>query len=452
MEGAMSRNRLAVVILAAGKGTRMKSALPKVMHEIAGKPMLRHVIDTCGRLEPDRMVVVAGPDMPAVEAAAAPHGLAHQIEQRGTGHAVGSARAALGDRRFDAVLVVYGDTPLITAETLSRMVAERQRTDAAVVVLGMRVAPPNAYGRLVLDATGNLDAIVEAAEASPEILALDLCNSGVMVIDGAALFDLVDRIKDDNSKGEFYLTDIVGIARREGRLARAVEAPVDELVGVNSRADLAAAEAILQQRLRSAAMAGGATLVDPASVFLAADTVLGRDVVIGPHVVFGAGVTVGDRVQIKSFSHIEGARIGAGAVIGPFARLRPGTELAEEVHIGNFVELKNAQLGRGAKANHLTYLGDATVGAGSNIGAGTITVNYDGFGKYRTEIGARVFIGSHSSLVAPVRIGDGAMTAAGSVVTRDVEADAIAIGRSRQVDKPGRAAEFRAIQGAKHKK
>ena len=452
MEGAMSRNRLAVMILAAGKGTRMKSALPKVMHEIAGKPMLRHVIDTCGRLEPDRMVVVAGPDMPSVETAAAPHAIAHQVEQRGTGHAVGAARAALGERRFDAVLVVYGDTPLITAETLSRMVAERQRTDAAVVVLGMRVAPPNAYGRLVLDAAGNLDAIVEAAEASPEILGLDLCNSGVMVIDGAALFDLVDRIKDDNSKGEFYLTDIVGIARGDGRRARVVEAPVDELVGVNSRADLAAAEAILQQRLRAAAMAGGATLVDPASVFLAADTVLGRDVVIGPHVVFGAGVTVGDRVQIKSFSHIEGARIGAGAVIGPFARLRPGTELAEDVHIGNFVELKNTQVGRGAKANHLTYLGDATVGAGSNIGAGSITVNYDGFGKYRTEIGARAFIGSNSSLVAPVRIGDGAMTAAGSVVTRDVEADAIAIGRARQVDKPGHAAAFRAAQSAKHKK
>ncbi|HEV2678407.1 MAG TPA: bifunctional UDP-N-acetylglucosamine diphosphorylase/glucosamine-1-phosphate N-acetyltransferase GlmU [Aliidongia sp.] len=448
----MSRNRLAIVILAAGKGTRMKSALPKVMHEIAGKPMLRHVIDTCGRLDPDRMVVVAGPDMPGVEKAAAPHALAHQMEQRGTGHAVGCAQDALGGRRFDAVLVVYGDTPLITAETLSRMVAERQRTDAAVVVLGMRVAPPNAYGRLVLDAGGDLDAIVEAAEASPEILALDLCNSGVMVIDGAVLFDLVGRVEDGNSKGEFYLTDIVGIARGDGRRARVVEAPVDELVGVNSRADLAAAEAILQQRLRAAAMADGATLVDPASVFLAADTVFGRDVVIGPHVVFGPGVTVGDRVQIKSFSHIEGARIGAGAVIGPFARLRPGTELAEDVHIGNFVELKNAQLGRGAKANHLTYLGDATVGSGTNIGAGTITVNYDGFGKYRTEIGARAFIGSHSSLVAPITIGDGAMTAAGSVVTQNVEADAIAIGRARQIDKPGRAAAFRAAQSVKHKK
>jgi bifunctional UDP-N-acetylglucosamine pyrophosphorylase/glucosamine-1-phosphate N-acetyltransferase len=452
MVGAMSRNRLAVVILAAGKGTRMKSALPKVMHEIAGKPMLRHVIDSCTALEPDRMVVVAGPDMPSVEAAAAPHAIAHQLEQRGTGHAVGCARDALGDASFDAVLVVYGDTPLITAATLARMVEERERTGAAVVVLGMRVAPPNAYGRLVLDAAGDLDAIVEAAEAGPDVLALDLCNSGVMVIDGAALFGLIDRVEDDNSKGEFYLTDIVGIARGDGRRARVVEAPVDELVGVNSRADLAAAEAILQQRLRAAAMAGGVTMVDPASVFLAVDTAFGRDVVIGPQVVFGPGVTVGDRVQIKSFSHIEGARIGAGAVIGPFARLRPGTELAEDVHIGNFVELKNAQLGRGAKANHLTYLGDATVGGGSNIGAGTITVNYDGFGKYRTEIGERAFIGSHSSLVAPIKIGAGAMTAAGSVVTRDVPADAIAIGRAHQVDKPGRAAEFRAVQSAKHKK
>ncbi|WP_189050325.1 bifunctional UDP-N-acetylglucosamine diphosphorylase/glucosamine-1-phosphate N-acetyltransferase GlmU [Aliidongia dinghuensis] len=448
----MSRNRLAVVVLAAGKGTRMKSALPKVMHEIAGRPMLRHVLDTCAGLDPDRMVVVAGPDMPSVEAAAVPHAIAHQLEQRGTGHAVGCARAALGEAPFDAVLVVYGDTPLITVETLARMVEERERTGAAVVVLGMRVAPPNAYGRLVLDGSGDLDAIVEAVEASPGILALDLCNSGVMVIDGAALFGLVDRVRDDNSKGEFYLTDIVGIARGDGRRARVVEAPADELVGVNSRADLAAAEAILQQRLRAAAMANGATLVDPASVFLAADTVLGRDVVIGPQVVFGPGVTVGDRVQIKPFCHIEGARIGAGAIIGPFARLRPGTVLADDVHIGNFVELKNAEMGPGAKANHLTYLGDATIGGGSNIGAGTITVNYDGFGKYRTEIGARAFIGSNSSLVAPIKIGDGAMTAAGSVVTHDVEADAIAIGRARQVDKPGRAAEFRALQRAKHKK
>jgi bifunctional UDP-N-acetylglucosamine pyrophosphorylase / glucosamine-1-phosphate N-acetyltransferase len=444
--------RLAVVILAAGKGTRMKSDLPKVMHQIAGKPMLRHVIDTCARLSPDHVVVVAGPEMLAVEAAAAPHALAYQLEQRGTGHAVGCARPAFGGEIFDEVLVVYGDSPLITPETLGRMVEERRRTDAAVVVLGMRVAPPNAYGRLVLDAAGNLDAIVEAAEASPEILQVDLCNSGVMVIDGGVLFDLVDRVKDDNSKGEFYLTDIVGLARGDGRLARVVEAPAEELVGVNSRADLAVAEAILQQRLRAAAMAGGTTLVDPASVFLAADTVLGRDVVIQPNVVFGAGVTVGDRVQIKSFSHIEGARIGAGAIIGPFARLRPGSVLAEDVHVGNFVELKNTQLGRGAKANHLTYLGDATVGAGSNIGAGTITVNYDGFGKYRTEIGERAFIGSNSSLVAPIKVGDGAMTAAGSVITSDVAADAIAIGRARQVDKPGRAAEFRATQSTKHKK
>jgi len=444
--------RLAVVILAAGKGTRMKSDLPKVMHEIAGKPMLRHVIDTCARLTPDHVVVVAGPEMPAVEAAAAPHALAYQLEQRGTGHAVGCARAAFGDRKFDEVLVVYGDTPLITAATLGRMVEERRRSDAAVVVLGMRVAPPNAYGRLVLDAAGDLDAIVEAAEASPEILTLDLCNSGVMVIDGAVLFGLIDRIGSDNSKGEFYLTDIVGLARADGRRARVVEAPVEELVGVNSRADLAVAEAILQQRLRAAAMAGGTTLVDPASVFLAADTVLGRDVVIQPNVVFGAGVSLGDRVQIKAFSHIEGARIGAGAIIGPFARIRPGSVLAEDVHVGNFVELKNAQVGQGAKANHLTYLGDVTVGAGSNIGAGTITVNYDGFGKYRTEIGDGAFIGSHSSLVAPVRIGDGAMTAAGSVITSDVAADAIAIARARQVDKPGRAAEFRAAQRAKHKK
>lgn len=444
--------RLAVVILAAGKGTRMKSDLPKVMHEIAGKPMLRHVIDTCAALDPDHVVVVAGPGMPLVEAAAAPHALAHQMDQRGTGHAVGCARPAFGDQGFEDVLIVYGDTPLITAETLGRMIEERRRSQAAVVVLGMRVAPPNGYGRLVLDAAGNLDAIVEELEAPPDIWALDLCNSGVMVVDGAALFDLIGRITDINRKREFYLTDIVRLARGDGRIARVIEASGEELLGVDSRADQAQAEAILQRRLRAAAMAGGATLVDPASVFLAVDTVLGRDVVISPNVVFGPGVTVGDRVQIRSFSHIEGATIGAGAIVGPFARLRPGSVLAEDVHVGNFVELKNARVGRGAKANHLTYLGDVTVGAGSNIGAGTITVNYDGFGKYRTEIGKGAFIGSNSSLVAPVKIGDGAMTAAGSVVTHDVEADAIAIGRARQVDKPGRAAEFRDAQRAKHKK
>jgi len=442
----MSKPRLAIIVLAAGKGTRMRSDTPKVMHKLAGRAMLRHVLDACERLEPTRIVVVVGPDMKSVEAAAQPHVTALQAQQRGTGDAVAAARPALGQVLFDDVLVVYGDTALITPETLKRMVEERRRSDAAVVVLGMQVAPPNAYGRLVLDAAGNLAEIVEAAEATPEQLAIPLCNSGVMAVDGAILFDLIARISADNAKREYYLTDLVALARTDGRLARVIEAPAEELAGVDSRALQAAAEAILQQRLRARAMAGGVTLTDPASVFLAADTVLGRDVVIGPNVVFGPGVTIEDRVEIKPFCHIEGAIIRSGAVIGPFARLRPQSEVGTDAHIGNFVELKNATMGPGAKANHLAYLGDAEIGAKSNIGAGAITCNYDGFFKHRTVIGADVFIGTNTALVAPVTIGDGAATAAGSVITRDVAADALAIGRAGQIDKPGLAARSREIK------
>jgi bifunctional UDP-N-acetylglucosamine pyrophosphorylase/glucosamine-1-phosphate N-acetyltransferase len=442
----MSEERLAIIVLAAGKGTRMRSDTPKVMHKLAGRPMLRQVIDVCEQLDPARIVVVVGPRMPSVEAAAAPHATALQARQRGTGDAVAAARDAFAGEQFDDVLVVYGDTPLLTAETLGRMLAERRRTSAAVVVLGMRVETANAYGRLVLDPAGDLAAIVEAAEATPAELEIGLCNSGVMAVDGAILFDLVSRLSADNAKGEYYLTDIVALARRDGRIARAIEAPADELAGVDSRALQAAAEAILQQRLRARAMAGGATLTDPASVFLCADTRLGRDVVIGPNVVFGPGVTVEDRVEIKPFCHIEGAIIRTGAIVGPFARVRPESEIGSHAHVGNFVELKNARLGAGAKANHLAYLGDTEIGAGSNIGAGAITCNYDGFFKYRTVIGADVFIGTNNSLVAPVTIGDRAITAAGSVVTRDVAADALAVGRAPQTDKPGWAARFRELK------
>jgi bifunctional UDP-N-acetylglucosamine pyrophosphorylase/glucosamine-1-phosphate N-acetyltransferase len=411
----------------------MHSGTPKVMHKLAGQPLLRHVIETCERLDPVRIVVVAGPAMPSVEAAASPHGVALQTEQRGTGHAVAAARPALDGNAFDEVLIAYGDTPLITRETLGLLLEERRRSAAAVAVLGMRVEPPNAYGRLVLDAAGNLVEIVEAAEATAEQRAITLCNSGVMAVDGAVLFELIAGISDKNAKGEYYLTELVGLARRSGRIAP----------GVDSRALLAAAETIAQRRLRDRAMAGGATLTDPASVFLCADTRLGRDVVIGPNVVFGPGVTVEDRVEIKPFCHIEGALIRSGAIIGPFARLRPDSEVGTDAHIGNFVELKNARLGPGAKANHLAYLGDTEIGAKSNIGAGTITCNYDGFFKHRTVIGADVFIGTNTSLVAPVTIGDGASTAAGSVITHDVAPDALAIGRAPQADKPGHAARFR---------
>ncbi|HTH98436.1 MAG TPA: bifunctional UDP-N-acetylglucosamine diphosphorylase/glucosamine-1-phosphate N-acetyltransferase GlmU, partial [Stellaceae bacterium] len=434
----------AILVLAAGQGTRMRSDLPKVMHRLAGLPMLGHVLATARSLGSEIGVVV-GPEMASVERLAAGHRLIRQQERLGTGHAVAQARGAFAGIEASTVLVMYGDTPLITPETLARMVETRERSGAAIVVLGMRPEPPGAYGRLVM-AGDDLVAIVEAAEASPEQLAIPLCNSGVMAIDGRHIWPLVAQIGNANAKGEYYLTDIVAIARAQGLAARVVEAGLEELTGVNSRAELAAAEAILQRRLRARAMAGGATLIDPDTVYFSADTRLGQDVVVEPNVVFGPKVTIGNRVEIRAFSHIEGAQVADDVVIGPFARLRPGAHLAEGVHVGNFVEIKNTRMGAGAKANHLTYLGDADVGAASNVGAGTITCNYDGFDKFRTTIGQGAFIGSNTALVAPVTVGDGAITAAGSVVTHDVAADALALGRARQVVKPGHAARFRATK------
>jgi bifunctional UDP-N-acetylglucosamine pyrophosphorylase/glucosamine-1-phosphate N-acetyltransferase len=452
----MSEAQLVTIILAAGKGTRMKSDLPKVLHKLGGKPMLQHVLASCRALKPARILVVVGPGMAAVEAAANPHETILQELQLGTGHAVACCRAALGQAPFDDVLVVYGDTALIGAATLTHLVETRRLRNAAVAVLGVPVETENAYGRLVVDDDGRLLGIVEAAEATPAQLKLTLCNCGVMAIEGALLFELLGRLSADNAKGEYYLTDLVGLARAAGREAAAVPILAEDLggldpkplLGIDSRALQAGGEAILQRRLRLAAMAAGVTLIDPASIYLSADTIFGRDVVIGPQVVIGPGMRIGDGVEIKPFCHLEGATIGAGAVIGPFARLRPGTEIGTAAHIGNFVELKNAVLGPGAKANHLAYLGDAEIGAGSNIGAGAITCNYDGIDKHRTIIGKDVFIGTNSSLVAPVTIGDGAATAAGSVITHDVEPDAFAIGRARQVDKPGYAAQFRAARRA----
>jgi bifunctional UDP-N-acetylglucosamine pyrophosphorylase / glucosamine-1-phosphate N-acetyltransferase len=452
----MSESQLVTIILAAGKGTRMKSDLPKVLHKLGGKPMLRHVLDSCQALQPARILVVVGPAMASVEAAACPHETVLQEQQLGTGHAVACCRAALAETEFDDVLVVYGDTALIGAETLNHLVETRRRKQAAIAVLGVPVATENAYGRLVVDADGTLLEIVEAAEATPAQRRITLCNCGVMAIDGAILFALLDRLSADNAKGEYYLTDLVRLARAAGHQAVAVPILAEDLagldpkplLGIDSRALQAGAEAILQRRLRLAAMTQGVTLIDPTSIYLSADTVFGRDVVIGPQVVIGPGMRIGDGVEIKPFCHLEGASIGAGAMIGPFARVRPGTEIGQAAHIGNFVELKNAVLGAGAKANHLAYLGDAEIGAGSNIGAGAITCNYDGIDKHRTTIGKDVFIGTNSSLVAPVTIGDGAATAAGSVITHDVEPDAFAIGRARQVDKPGYAAQFRAQRRA----
>jgi bifunctional UDP-N-acetylglucosamine pyrophosphorylase/glucosamine-1-phosphate N-acetyltransferase len=436
----------AAIILAAGEGSRMRSALPKVLHEIAGRPMIRHVLAALEPLGPAATVVVLGRAMDTVAASVAPATTAVQHPPRGTGDAVRAARPALEGALagIDDVVILYGDAPLLRSETVARLIETRRATGAAVVVAGMRPADPGPYGRLVLGADGGVERIVEARDAGPEEAAIGLCNGGIMAVAAEHLFDLVDRLETNNAKREFYLTDIVGIARQRDLAVTHVELPAEEVLGVNTRAELAGAEALMQERLRRRAMEAGATLIAPETVFLSADTRLGRDVIIEPNVVFGAGVSIADNVRIRSFSHLDGAVVAEGSVVGPFARLRPGAVLERDVHVGNFVEVKASRLGAGVKASHLTYLGDADVGAGTNIGAGTITCNYDGFNKARTIIGERVFIGSHSALVAPVRVGDGAYVATGSVVTADVPADALTIARARQVDKPGRAAELRA--------
>ena len=440
----MTDTPIAVVILAAGKGTRMKSGLPKVMHAVAGRPMISHLLDTVSTLAPEKVVVVVGPDMDLVTDTVAPHPTCVQADRNGTGGAVKAARAEL-EGFTGTVLVLYGDTPLVRADTMAAA-AGACADGAAVSVLGFRPSHFHQYGRLITDDSGALTAIVEARDASPEELDVNLCNSGVMAFAGEHLLGLLDKLDTNNSKGEYYLTDTVRLARAQGLSAAVVEGEEDELLGVNSREDLAVAEAVVQDELRSRAMENGATLVEPATVWFQHDTVLGRDVVVQPNVVFGPGVTVADNVDIRAFSHIEGATVSSGAVIGPYARLRPGAQIGEDAHIGNFVEIKNAEIGKGAKANHLTYIGDATIGAGANIGAGTITCNYDGFGKYRTTIGAGAFIGSNSALVAPVTIGDGAIVAAGSTISRDVEKDSLSIERADQVDKPGWAGSFRALK------
>ena len=438
----MSPSPLAVLILAAGQGTRMKSALPKVMHRIANLPMIEHVVAAARPLEPQRLIVVVGPGMEEVAATVAPAEPVVQETPRGTGHAVLAARGALEGFRGD-LLVLSGDVPLLRTETLAELLAERRRAPAAAaVVAGMRPPDANGYGRLVMK-HGMLEAIVETRDCTDEQATITLCNAGIWAIDGAELFRLLDTLRADNAQGEYYLTDIVRAARARGLPCRAIEASADELVGVNNRAELAAAEALMQQRLREAAMAAGVTLVDPDTVYFSADTQIGRDSVVGPFVVFGPGVTIGERVEIPAFCHMVGATIGDGASIGPFARLRPGAELGRDVRIGNFVEVKNSRLEAGVKANHLAYLGDSTVGAGANIGAGAITCNYDGFEKFRTDIGAGAFIGTNVSLVAPVAVGPGAYVGAGSTITKEVPADALAVGRSQQVVKPKLAAEFR---------
>lgn len=432
------------VILAAGLGTRMKSALPKALHPIAGQPMLRHLITSVAEVF-DRIVVVIGADGQRLAAAAAPHPAVVQTEPLGTAHAALQAAHLFGEGE---VAVLYADNPLITPHTLRRLLERRGRGDAALALLAMRPEDPGRYGR-VAGADGFVERIVEWADASAEERAIDLCNAGVLCAEGKRLAAWLHAVGNDNAKGEYYLTDVVALARAEGARVAAVEAPEAELRGINSRAELAAAEAGVQRGLREAAMAAGVTLIAPETVFFSFDTQLAPDVTVGPNVVFGPGVMVESGAEILPFCHLTGCRIGAGAIIGPFARLRPGTEVRASAHVGNFVELKATVLGEGAKANHLTYLGDAEIGAKTNVGAGTITCNYDGFAKHRTRIGRGAFIGSDAVLVAPVAIGDGAFVAAGSVITEDVAADSMAFGRARQQSQPGRAAEFRAKHGKK---
>ena len=435
------------IVLAAGKGTRMKSAVPKVLHRIAGAPMLAHVLRAGAAAGIGRSSVVVSPGMDEVGAA----GLAIapeldvfvQPEQLGTADAVKAAAPAY--EGFDGpVLVLYGDTPLLRAETLKAVLGELE-AGADLVVIGFDAEDPTGYGRLLFDHKGRLAGIREEKDASAAERALMLCNSGIMAFRASkTLQSLLARIGNDNAKGEYYLTDAVALARESELQARVVLSNAEEVLGVNSRAELATAEGVMQRRLRSAVMAGGATLVAPDTVFFSFDTSVGKDVLIEPNVVIGPGVTIDDGVTIKAFCHIEAATIGPGATVGPFARLRPGAALARDAHVGNFVEIKNSQLAEGAKVNHLTYIGDATVGAKANIGAGTIICNYDGFAKHRMEIGAGAFIGSNSSLVAPVKIGDGAYVGSGSVITKDVAPDALAVARSPQDERAGWAARVRA--------
>jgi bifunctional UDP-N-acetylglucosamine pyrophosphorylase/glucosamine-1-phosphate N-acetyltransferase len=426
------------IVLAAGLGTRMKSSLPKTLHRLAGRPMLRHLLASCEQVF-DRIVVVLGPDMDLVRQEASPHICVVQQDRLGTAHAALQAAPHFGD---GPVAVLYADNPLIRPETMRRLLTggtQGGQREGHLSLLAFRAADPARYGRVITSAGGMVERIVEFADATETERAVTLCNAGVMCAAAGDMTRWLQAVGNDNAKGEYYLTDLVALARAAGRPVCAVEAPEAELAGVNSRAELAKAEAVLQSWLRDAAMEAGVTMVDPSSVFLSADTELAADVTIEPNVFFGPGVKVASNVTIRAFSHIEGAVIGPGSSIGPFARLRPGAVLEKDVHIGNYVEVKAAHLGAGVKANHLSYVGDATVGARTNLGAGTIICNYDGRHKHRTTIGADAFIGSDVSLVAPVTIGDGAYIATGSVITDDVEPDALAIARQRQIQKPQRA-------------
>ena len=430
---------VSLVILAAGQGSRMQSDLPKVLHPLAATPLVVHAMRAGRALDPARVVVVVGHGGDAVAHVVVTEdpdaAIVHQSEQLGTAHAVDQARAALDGQGGD-VVVLYGDTPFLRAETLDAMLAARAQAD--IVVLGFHAADPGRYGRLLAQGD-TLERIVEFKDASEEERAITLCNSGVICADRATLFDLIAQVGNANAAGEYYLTDIVALGRAAGLRACVVTCAESETLGINTRAELAQAEAAFQARARAEALENGVTLTAPDTVIFAQDTLLGRDAIVEPYVVFGPGVTVESGATIRAFSHLEGCHVGAGAVVGPYARLRPGTELADDVRVGNFVEIKNARLDEGAKVNHLTYVGDADVGARANIGAGSVTCNYDGVFKHRTVIGEDAFIGSGTMLVAPVRVGAHAMTGSGSVITTDVPDEALALGRAAQVNKPGLA-------------
>jgi bifunctional UDP-N-acetylglucosamine pyrophosphorylase / glucosamine-1-phosphate N-acetyltransferase len=445
----MTNQPIAAIILAAGKGTRMKSDLHKVLHPIAGRPMLMHLMDAVDALSPAKKVVVVGSGKEQLEAALASSAeLAVQEPQYGTGHAVQQAEGALAG--FDGdVLILYGDVPFVPTATMQAMIDRLNVADApAVVVLAFEPDDTQSYGRVITEGDRILK-MVEHKDATDAERACRLCNSGLMAVKARDLFGLLARVTDDNAAKEFYLVDIVNIANADGRMCAVVKTDPFDVAGINSRAELAQMEGQWQQRRRRKAMDDGASLIAPKTVWFAYDTVVGRDVLIEPNVFFGPGVTIADHAKIRSFCHIEGASIGAGAEVGPYARLRPGAVLGEKSKIGNFVEVKKATLGKGAKANHLSYIGDAEVGAGANIGAGTITCNYDGYFKYKTVIGEGAFIGSNSALVAPVTIGAGAIVGAGSTVTADVSADALALVRPEQREKSGWAKRFREVMMAK---
>ncbi|MDW3222307.1 MAG: bifunctional UDP-N-acetylglucosamine diphosphorylase/glucosamine-1-phosphate N-acetyltransferase GlmU [Paracoccaceae bacterium] len=444
--------KTALVILAAGKGTRMNSDLPKVMHPLAGVPLFVHAMQAGASLAPEHTVVVAGHGVDLVRKAALAHDettqVVEQTEQLGTAHAAAQASTALTD--FDGTaIVLFGDTPFVRPETLEQMVTAQAKSD--VVILGFEADDPGRYGRLVMQ--GNtLERIVEFKDASEKERAITLCNSGVIACNATLLFELIDAVENDNASQEYYLTDIVGLARDKDLTASVVTCKEAETLGINTRAELASAEAAFQARARATAFEDGVTMPAPDTVHFAFDTAIGRDTIVEQNVVFGPGVTIESGVTVRAFSHLEGCHVSRGAVVGPYARLRPGAELSENSRVGNFVEIKNARIGEGSKVNHLSYIGDARLGRGTNIGAGTITCNYDGVMKHQTDIGDNAFIGSNTMLVAPVSVGDGAMTGSGSVITSDVESDALAIARAPQVEKPGMAAKLLQILKAKKAK